>query len=60
MEGREFGGREAREDVIDRVKVRDAEEGLGKDCGNRDGEEEKNLTDILEVDLIGLSGLISH
>lgn len=41
-------------------RVRDAGEGLGKDRGSGNGEEKTNLTDILEVDLIGLSELISH
>lgn len=51
LEGREFEGRETREGVIDRVKVRDAE-GLSEDSGIVNGEEEK--TDISEVELIGL------
>lgn len=41
-EEREFGGRETKEDVTDRVKVRDSE-GPSEDSGNGSGEEEKNL-----------------
>lgn len=51
LEGREFGGRETREGVIDRVKVRLAE-GLSEDSGIVNGEEEK--TDVSEVELTGL------
>ena len=43
--------RQAREEVIDTVK--DAE-GPSEDNGDGKGEEEKNLSDISEVELIGL------
>lgn len=45
--------RQAREEVIDTVTVKDAE-GPSEDNGDGKGEEEKNLSDISEVELIGL------